>query len=171
MDNIIKAWIGSDNISKYNEESGCIDVFTPHALIQIAGFVKYKMKDDIIMYRGQTSDYGVLKPSLYRGKEGGRISDRSAKRKTDYLNLIIGELAKQYAFFSSVDKYYYESILQHYGFKTHYIDFVDNTWVALIFSSLAWRCNGYNRFDELMYFDDKGYGDICIVCWENNQHK
>lgn len=53
MDNIIKAWIGSDNISKYNEESGCIDVFTPHALIQIAGFVKYKMKDDIIVYRGK----------------------------------------------------------------------------------------------------------------------
>lgn len=163
MDNIIKAWIGSDNISKYNEEDGYIDICTPHALTQIAGFIKYKMKDDIIVYRGQTGDYGVLEPSLYRGEKGRRISNNPAKRKTDNLNIIIEELARQHAFFNAVDKYYYEAILQHYGFKTHYIDFVDNIWIALIFSSLTWRCNKYNKFDEVMYFDNKGYGYIYIL--------
>lgn len=163
MDRIIKLWVGSDNISKYNKEDGYVDIYTPHALIQIAGFIKYKMKDDIIVYRGQTNDYGVLEPSLYRGKGGCRITDSFSNRKTNDLNIIIEELARQQAFLKSVDKYYYESILQHYGFKTRYIDFVDNIWVALVFSSLSWLSNRYNKLDELMYFDNKDYGYVYIL--------
>ena len=49
------------------------------------------------------------------------------------LKIIIDELDKRHAFLDAVDKYYYEAILQHYGFKTRYIDFVDNIWVALVF--------------------------------------
>lgn len=163
MKHIIESWSGVDNVSKYNRRTGCIDIYTPHALIQIAGFIKYKMKNDIIVYRGQTRDYGVLEPSLYRNKKGNRLGNTSSKRKTSDLHVIIDELDRRNAFLGAVDKYYYEAILQHYGFKTRYIDFVDNIWVALVFSSLSWHSNEYNKQDELMYFNNKGYGYIYIL--------
>lgn len=163
MKHVIESWSGVDNVSRYNHQTGYIDIYTPHALIQIAGFIKYKMKDDIIVYRGQTRDYGELEPSLYRNKKGSRLSDMSSKRRTSDLKIIIDELDKRHAFLDAVDKYYYEAILQHYGFKTRYIDFVDNIWVALVFSSLSWHSNKYNKQDELMHFDNKGYGYIYVL--------
>ena len=162
MIDAIESWVGADNISKFNKKSGYVDIFTPHALIQIAGFVKYKMKDDMIVYRGQADDYGTLEPSLYRSKEGV-LTDMVRNKRTRELNIIIDELSRAGAFFESVNSDCYESILQHYGFKTHYIDFVDNIWIALVFSSLSWCSNRYNNIDELMYFDDSDYGYIYIL--------
>lgn len=160
---MIKSWVGADNISRYNNDCDCVDIFTPHALIQIAGFVKYRMKDCIIVYRGQTDDYSTLEPSLYRGKRGTLLTHSFRNRKTTELKTIIAELNKKNAFLESVEERYCEPILQHYGFKTRYIDFVDNIWVSLVFSSLSWCPNKYNSVDELMYFDDKDYGYVYIL--------
>ncbi|MGF0011235.1 hypothetical protein ACQRCJ_11995, partial [Desulfovibrio sp. SGI.102] len=102
MKHVIESWSGVDNVSRYNHQTGYIDIYTPHALIQIAGFIKYKMKDDIIVYRGQTRDYGELEPSLYRNKKGSRLSDMSSKRRTSDLKIIIDELDKRHAFLDAV---------------------------------------------------------------------
>ena len=164
MENKLECWAGSDNVSKFNKKDGYIDIYTPHALIQLAGYIKYIMRDEIVVYRGQTKDYDTLEPALCRTMDKGkRISDEFQVRKVRELNLVIDELAKQQAFVPGVEREFYEAILQHYGFKTQYIDFVDNIWVALVFSSLSWLCNSSSVLEELSYFDNEEYGYIYIL--------
>ena len=160
----IESWTATDNISKFNKKDGCIDVYTPHALIQIAGYIKHIMKENIIIFRGQTKDYDNLKPALYRNNKSDKTFSYKISQKTKELLVIIDAIKKYDFFVNGTDEEYFEAILQHYGFKTRYIDFVDNIWVALVFSSLSWRENVISNIDELSYFDDDGYGYIYILC-------
>ncbi|QLA17287.1 FRG domain-containing protein [Desulfolutivibrio sulfoxidireducens] len=120
-----------DGISRWNERHSCFDIATPHALSQIAGYVKYKLSAyGPVYFRGQTKKHESMAPSLFRNvKTSGSCQDRL---KT--LKLFVKSAAEDKCFLNNTPEYAYEPLLQHYGIRTHWLDIVDNVWSALWFS-------------------------------------
>jgi hypothetical protein len=103
-----------------------------HALIQAAGYLKYKYGADneAIYFRGHTSLYGGLRPSLYR-----KIDSHAAQTKREgALNATIKELRTRCNLLENLYEKAREPLLQHYGLNTTWIDLVDNIWIALWFA-------------------------------------
>lgn len=137
--------------------SGIIPVYSIksfHSLTQFIGYGKYINKSFGNVYlRGQTSLYdGYMSPSVLR-KEKVCGSNPTVKDKADAAtaNTVkhlpikcerriseykrhINESTKGTSHFSGWDKDVIEPLLQHYGVKTHWLDIVDNTWIALWFA-------------------------------------
>ncbi|WP_291447893.1 FRG domain-containing protein [Desulfovibrio sp.] len=162
-------WQAMDDISIYDKHTKTIDVFTPHAVTQIIGYLKHIYPDDFIVFRGQSGDYQSLQPSLYRPvKEKNSVCapimpDKRRSKKLKELNSIKNALEELGAFIPKTNSEFFEAIMQHYGFKTRYIDFVDNIWVALAFSILKSRQSLLRFVDDLLYFDSNEYGYIYVL--------
>ena len=108
-----------------------------HSLTQIIGYVKYiNASYGNVLYRGQCRLYDTIKPGIYRN-----VNSEKAKQKRDqWLDKAIENAKGDKAFSkfihlenNSKDKEMLESVFQHYGIPTHYIDVVDNHWIALWF--------------------------------------
>lgn len=108
-----------------------------HSLTQIIGYVKYiNASYGNVLYRGQCRLYDTIKPGIY-----GNVNSEKAKQKRDqWLDKAIENAKGDKAFSkfihlenNSKDKEMLESVFQHYGIPTHYIDVVDNHWIALWF--------------------------------------
>ena len=118
----------------------CLHVNSVAGLIQAIGYIKWMVanaKTDVphgVVFRGQCENYPSMAPSLYRN-----ISKTSTKPKKDALlrafqeslKIPTGEPIEKYL---SVESYYIEPLFQHYGIQTHWLDVVDNIWVALWFA-------------------------------------
>lgn len=139
--------------------SGVIPVYlitSYHSLTQFIGYGKYLNKDWGNVYlRGQTSLYdGYMAPSVMRREKIDRdkyiipVQDKDEidkieelqfypinfnKRFSDYKYYLTKSI-KDTEHFSGWNKNIIEPLLQHYGVRTHWLDVVDNTWVALWFA-------------------------------------
>ena len=108
-----------------------------YSLTQIIGYVKYiNSSYGNVFYRGQCKLYDSIEPSIYHDI----TSDKARQRRNALLNEIISRAMndKGFANFlkldgSTISRIKIESVFQHYGIPTHYIDVVDNHWTALWF--------------------------------------
>lgn len=172
------SWVPMDGISRYDVATNTVEAYTPHVIPQLVGYIKYVLKDEVVVFRGQRNNYANIIPSLYRPIDCGRRKLRSDKklstasavsnshichRKTKELKLIEEKLKTIRAFIPNTDDDQLEAIMQHYGFNTRYIDFVDNIWVALMFSVLSFKLSSFRFSDEMICFDSNGYGYIYVL--------
>lgn len=137
--------------------SGVIPVYSIksyHSLTQFIGYGKYINNQWGNVYlRGQTSLYnGCLSPSLLRRKiisgESQLVKEKAEAATSNtvkFSNININHRFSEYKHqineslngtqhFTGWNKDIIEPLLQHYGIKTHWIDIVDNIWVALWFA-------------------------------------
>lgn len=118
------------------------EVTTVHGLNQMVGYVKHtNANDGTVLYRGQARLYEKLIPSiLHENPTEAELKTRSQKL-SNYVEKIAADdrMGKLLHFDKSTDsRYFYklyviESMLQHYGLRTRFQDFVDNHWTALWF--------------------------------------
>ena len=123
-------------------------VCDPHALIQAAGYLKFIFgkAPEGIFFRGQTKLYPALSPTLFRTSKSRLANSRRLSRLRESLDAIAEE-----RIFRQVGAYAVEPLLQHYGFRTTWIDLVDNVWVALWFACHHGRTTG--KLSEYLHFE------------------
>lgn len=110
------------------------DVISMEGLNQLVGYIKFKFPG-IILYRGQTKDYGIISPN---GCRNTPVSEETltAICKDSKMSDYFGFGAKNNRGKSTrIQKFLVEAALQHYGAKTYCLDFVDNHWSALWFGA------------------------------------
>lgn len=110
------------------------EAFSVYGFNRLVGYLKYLNRTYANVYsRGECKLHESLIPSLYRGKDNLKIEDKK-------INLIINRFLEDnkmldYLGLDPNDKersqYRIESVLQHYGATTSFLDVVDNHWVAL----------------------------------------
>ena len=139
-------------------QSGCIPVYTIksfHTLTQFIGYGKYLNRSIGNVYlRGQNSLYdGRLSPSLLRSelvigenpltktpdeamqRSNAKFKDINCAKRILHYKHNIKISAQKTKHFQNWEPDKLEPLLQHYGIKTHWIDVVDNTWIALWFAT------------------------------------
>lgn len=156
--------IGSSTHQKDQFGRHVLNVSDPHALIQAVGYLKHmcSYNGESIYFRGQSSSYERLSPSLFR------LITRSQKSRSDHsraMDATVKRIVRSNDIFDSFDSIAHEPLLQHYGLKTTWVDLIDNIWVALwfachqVFSSgrYGWkyihfqRRDAYNEPDAMAY--------------------
>ncbi len=123
------------------------EVETVHALNQLIGYAKFNNRSyGDVYYRGERRLHKSLMPSIFReGTNSSRLQHLKeiiSKIKND-VNFPRGMKIEDFDDTSA--SLTIESMLQHYGVKTRFIDIVDNHWVAL------WM--GLNQVEELKQVD------------------
>lgn len=137
--------IGMHRFSNGNEV-GLFEVSDYRALNQLIGYAKFQNTDyGDVYYRGQEALYNTLLPSISR-KPG-------CKKYENALNSVIGKTLNDPRFVNTAKlsgfkgkdnpRLVAEAMLQHYGYSTHFVDVVDNHWIALWF--------GLNRFKRIKH--------------------
>ena len=119
-----------------------------HDLTQFIGFGKYINKQEYnVFMRGQTDLFdGKMIPSLFRGRSRfDYITSQYGKR--------MNEIKSSCPMFENYERNIMDSMLQHYGIKTPYIDLVDNVWVALWFSLHQAKSVLINSHEYVYYCD------------------
>lgn len=130
---------------------GFFHVHDPHALIQAAGYLKYKNagSSELIYFRGHARTYPGLQPTLFRGCH----NHAAQSRRESLLSKALIELRKLNPIFSTFYEESHEPLLQHYGLKTSWIDLVDNIWVALWFACHKAKTTG--SVGEYMHYEKR----------------
>lgn len=108
-----------------------------YALNKMLGYAKYINGDfGTILYRGECFLHNTMIPSIHRGV----ISQKACHKADTRLNNIIKYCLEDKSFVKTImtenqtyPRLVLEGLLQHYGVRTHFIDVVDNHWVALWF--------------------------------------
>lgn len=159
-------WSGVDGLS-FSENDGVVFVKTPQALVQAVGYAKYKLKNRLVFYRGQTKHYSSIEPTLYRTKNHRKehviVTDLKKSERSRKLDLVISFLEKNNFFLEGTPSNLHEAVLQHYGFKTRYLDFVDNIWVALWFASTAFMESTFDKKNQRICKSIEEYSYIYVV--------
>jgi hypothetical protein len=121
-----------------------LHVRDPHALIQAVGYLKYRCasEGDAVYFRGQSSSYASLSPSLFRGIGATQNAQSSRVKLT---REFIRDVKSQHRIFDQINELAHEPLLQHYGLSTTWLDIVDNIWVALWFACYKAYSSGKNN--------------------------
>lgn len=130
--------IGTHELSDGNKVS-IFDVCDYRALTQLIGYAKFLNADyGNVYYRGEARLHHSMLPSISRQKKQG-----TQDKMTSILNGVINNAINDVNFskFAGLNnlknkgnkKLIVEALLQHYGYSTHFIDVVDNHWIALWF--------------------------------------
>ena len=110
-----------------------LDVTSPHALVQAAGYLKHTQaleRGKGVFFRGQSKLYSTLSPSLLRGiPDGPQVVSRRI-----ILDGLVNEIDRTDGGLRCVRAEFREPLLQHYGIRTTWLDAVDNIWIALWFA-------------------------------------
>lgn len=142
---------GTHIFSDGNEVS-IFEVSDYRALNQIVGYAKFiNTQYGDVFYRGEVNLHSSLLPSI------ARKTNRTGYEKS--LNDVIKCTLNDEKFSNTAKLSGFkgrnnpaliaEAMLQHYGYSTHFVDLVDNHWVALWF--------GLNRFDTI-----KNLSEYCL---------
>lgn len=109
-------------------------------LNRFVGKAKYaNSKYGNVFLRGQTDVYNSqMKPSILRNITNSDTANKSIKKITD-------SFRRNNKHLKNVDETVLHSILQHYGICTHWLDIVDNIWVALWFGSHCMQTTTVNH--------------------------
>lgn len=133
-------------------EVGLFDVSDYRALNQLIGYAKFLNTDyGDVYYRGEVELHDTLLPSISR-KAGCANYERALN---DVINKTVqddrfAKTAKLLGFKGRRNpRLVAEAMLQHYGYSTHFIDVVDNHWIALWF--------GLNKFRTI-----KNLSEYCL---------
>ena len=127
-------------------------VFDPHALVQAAGYLKFKngtAAEEGVFFRGETKLHGSLSPTLFRGLS----NQTSQSGRTRLLKKAMQELCGTNNIFSSFPNLAHEPLLQHYGLRTSWVDLVDNVWVALWFA--CHRAHATGPISQYLHFEKR----------------
>ena len=139
MSKIFEDWKhrdASQNEKRYFEFDGgyatpIFKVNSIHALNTLVGYCKHVYQNEgNIYFRGQTAQYGSMKPSLLRGVN----TYKSLSKRKEKLNSLIEQAQNNMRILANMDRKLVSPLLQHYGIHTDWLDLVDNLWVALWFS-------------------------------------
>lgn len=138
---------------KSGNEVNIFDVNDYRALNQLIGYAKFINTDyGDVFYRGETSLHDTLLPSIERKPSMVKYEDELSKVINNANN---DEKFIKFAKLSDFRKkktstMVTEAILQHYGYATHFIDVVDNHWVALWFGLNKYRTikNRYSIYER-----------------------
>ncbi len=134
-------------------EVAMFEVSDYRALNQLIGYAKFINKDyGDVYYRGEVSLHDTLLPSISR-KTG-------VNKNEQILNTVIANALNDPKFSNSAKLSGFkgkhnphlvaEAMLQHYGYSTHFIDVVDNHWIALWFG-LNKFCKAVRLHEYCMY--------------------
>ncbi len=126
---------------KNGHEVAMFEISDYRALNQLIGYAKFLNTDyGDVYYRGEVEIHDTLLPSISR-KDGCSNYER-------VLNDVIDRVLQDDKFSKTAKlsgfkgrhnpRLVAEAMLQHYGYSTHFIDLVDNHWIALWF--------GLNKF-------------------------
>lgn len=132
-----------------------IEVFhasSPHSLMQAAGYLKFtraKLHRKGVFFRGQSSLYKTLSPTLLRGTTDG---PKAVARRAE-LNDLLTTIDDEKKALTAVPVVCREALLQHYGIRTTWLDVVDNVWVALWFACHVARTSKAAR--EYLHFEKR----------------
>ena len=125
-----------------NEQTPVYEVTSVHGLNQIIGYVKHTNADyGTVLYRGQARLHEKLIPSILHGNPDEKeLKKRNKNLKKHVNNILADDKMNTLLHFDEstsnrefYKRYVAESMLQHYGVRTHFQDFVDNHWTALWF--------------------------------------
>lgn len=127
---------------KNGHEVGLFEVNDYRALNQLIGYAKFLNTDyGDVYYRGEVELHETLLPSISR-KSGSANYER-------VLNNVIAQTLNDTRFAKTAKllgfkgrhnpRLVAEAMLQHYGYSTHFIDVVDNHWIALWFGLNKYR--------------------------------
>ncbi len=101
---------------------------TFEALIRAVGFYKYR-SPGVVLFRGQRACTNNLSPGLYRSPPVGVDFDRLMDEFLDHYRAAVGVDPKD------TQRVTTEALLQHYGLRTRWLDFVDSVPHALFFAT------------------------------------
>ena len=150
----------------HNGKVPVYDVSTVHGFNQIVGYIKHNNANDgTVLYRGQAHLHEKLIPSILHGSPNKAELIARNKNLSDYINRIIADEGMNRLLHfdeSTENRFFYkkhvtESMLQHYGLRTHFQDFVDNHWTALWFGlhelkkELLPGCSSGNKYYQYYY--------------------
>lgn len=125
-------------VKKYTFSSGNVvpiyEAFSVYGFNRLVGYLKYINRTYANVYsRGECNLHESLIPSLYRGKNDLNTEDKKIKTITN--RFFKDDKMMNYFDFDPTEtersQYRIESVLQHYGATTSFLDVVDNHWVAL----------------------------------------
>ena len=137
-------------------------VKSPHALTQAIGYLKFVASQQgcNVYFRGQSTIYDGMRPSLYRG-----IHTNSAQHKYhDRLNSIVNGICERHRITRALRSSRREALLQHYGLRTTWIDLVDNVWIALWFA--CYKAISTGKFGRYLHFErrrDEGESEDAFI--------
>lgn len=151
-----------------------------YALNKILGYAKYINGDyGTILYRGECSLHNTMLPSIHRGIKSKRAHYNANFKLNDLEKHILSDkkIAKVLvAENQPCRELVIEGLLQHYGIKTHFIDVVDNHWIALWFglyratqikSVKSYICYTKRTVNKVKYEDDD-YQYMILIASSNN---
>ncbi|HET8670913.1 MAG TPA: FRG domain-containing protein, partial [Candidatus Saccharimonadales bacterium] len=108
-----------------------IEINDPAVLMRFTGYVKRHYHSHFgghVFMRGQPADYGTMIPSLFRGVFDDRLEGLVEAYRA-FITRIQTEFRNERFQTNQLG-----ALLQHYGFKTPWLDLVDNLYVALWFA-------------------------------------
>lgn len=118
------------------------EVTTVHGLNQMVGYIKHNNANHgTVLYRGQANLHESLIPSILHGAPTHFELLKRNNELSKYIDAIIADKGMRKLLHFNEDmidrsfykRYVVESMLQHYGVRTNFQDFVDNHWTALWF--------------------------------------
>lgn len=124
----------------------------PHALTQAAGYLTYlhAHKDALaIHFRGQGKMHAGLIPSLFRGSK----SEGSRNNRLKSLSKYIHDISSKHRMLGKLDAVVVETLMQHYGIRSTWVDMVENIWIALWFACHKARFSG--EFNRHLHFEKR----------------
>lgn len=147
----VKYLEGNDFCFENGNTVPVFDVSTIHGLNQLIGNAKFNNRFyGNVLYRGQCKMYKTLIPSLFRSC---KYVDKKAGELNKLLHTIEYEtgLANEMKIALGIESdLKVEGILQHYGVPTHFIDVVDNHWIALWMG--LYSCEKSKRIIEYYHY-------------------
>ncbi|MBQ6165537.1 MAG: FRG domain-containing protein [Clostridia bacterium] len=121
-----------------------VEVSDYKALNQVIGYAKFiNTHYGDVFYRGETKLHNTLLPSISRKSNCTFLEkELNGAIKTLLNDEKFSNTAKLTGFKGKNNpKLIAEAMLQHYGYSTHFVDLVDNHWIALWF--------GLNQFESI----------------------
>lgn len=166
LENMTNPHIQKVGIHKFEngEEAAIFDVADYRALNQIIGYAKFINTDyGDVFYRGEAHLHSTLLPSISRKASSWKYEEQ--------LSNVIGSAIKDEKFskFAKLRGFkgknntslVAEAALQHYGYSTHFIDVVDNHWVALWFGLNSFRT--MKNLKEYCFYERRVINPVEII--------
>lgn len=158
--------IGTHKFETQNEVP-IFEVSDYRALNQLIGYAKFLNTDyGDVYYRGEVHLHQSLLPSISRKPNSNKYEEALNNTiRNAITDKKFSKMAKLSGFKGKDNPaLIVEALLQHYGYSTHFVDLVDNHWIALWF--------GLNQFEtikclsEYCYYKQRNVNPIELVASE-----
>lgn len=159
------------NGGKWDKTEKVLHLTSPHLLTQVAGYAKFKKgpSNTSVYFRGQGKKFPSFKAGIYRSNANYGMN--FVHKRHAAINKYVDGMISAQAFLNGSPAHVAEPILQHYGLRTRWVDFVDNIWIALWFACHDYFCCGpsgrFAHFERRSIGDGSKYAYIEIAGFEN----